>query len=280
MRWPPFKHVFFDCDSTLSTVEGIDILAKESGKGWRVRVLTQAAMDGEIELEEIYDKRLQALNPTRRQIRALRQTYKQNIVPDAAGVIAALHYLGHEVYILSGGLAEAVVDFGIYLGVPQDHVRAVAVEYDQLSGNWWQQIDDERPHAEVRYLGYSKDSLTVSDGKANLVKELIGEQTGRSILVGDGVSDLLASRAVDLFVGYGGVESRQRVESEAPIYFKSRSLAPLLAITSGPAGLRALEKSDFLSLAEKSRSLIQEGALSIQNDELKNKFDQAWRATY
>ena len=23
MRWPPYKHVFFDCDSTLTTVEGI-----------------------------------------------------------------------------------------------------------------------------------------------------------------------------------------------------------------------------------------------------------------
>jgi phosphoserine phosphatase len=261
-------------------VEGIDALAEQSGKGWRVRVLTQAAMDGDVELEEIYGKRLQALNPTRRQIRALRQTYKQHLVPDAADVIAALHFLGHEVYILSGGLAEAVVDFGIFLGVPPDHVRAVAVDYDQLSGDWWQQIDDERPHVETRYLSHSQNSLTISDGKASLVNELIGEQPGRSILIGDGVSDLLASRAVDLFVGFGGVESRRRVQSEAPIYFNSKSLAPILAITSGPAGLRALERSAFLSLAKKSKSLVQEGALSIQSDELKKRFDQAWRATY
>jgi len=237
-------------------------------------------MDGDVELEEIYGKRLQALNPTRRQIRDLRQTYKQNMVPDAAEVIAALHYLGHEVYIVSGGLAEAVIDFGLYLGVPQDHVRAVAVDYDQLSGDWWQQIDDEQPHVEARYLSHSDDPLTLSDGKARLVEELIGGRPGRSLLIGDGVSDLLASQAVDLFVGFGGVESRKRVESEAPIYFDSNSLAPLLAVTSGPAGLRALEKSTFLSLAEKAIRLVQEGALSIQSDELKTKFDQAWRATY
>ncbi len=39
MRWPPYEHVFFDCDSTLTTVEGIDILAASSGKQWRVEVL-------------------------------------------------------------------------------------------------------------------------------------------------------------------------------------------------------------------------------------------------
>ena len=44
MRWPPFQHVIFDCDSTLTTVEGIDALAKSAGKGWRVSVLTEAAM--------------------------------------------------------------------------------------------------------------------------------------------------------------------------------------------------------------------------------------------
>ncbi|MCC6606951.1 MAG: phosphoserine phosphatase, partial [Anaerolineae bacterium] len=32
MRWPPYKHVFFDCDSTLTTVEGIDVLAETAGK--------------------------------------------------------------------------------------------------------------------------------------------------------------------------------------------------------------------------------------------------------
>ena len=73
MRWPHYEHVFFDCDSTLTGVEGIDILAESAGKQWRVEVLTQAAMDGELDLEEVYGRRLQTVKPTRRQIRDIRR---------------------------------------------------------------------------------------------------------------------------------------------------------------------------------------------------------------
>ena len=58
MRWPHYEHVFFDCDSTLTAVEGIDVLAESAGKGQRVAVLTQAAMDGHVDLEDVYEKRL------------------------------------------------------------------------------------------------------------------------------------------------------------------------------------------------------------------------------
>jgi phosphoserine phosphatase len=138
MRWPPYKHVFFDCDSTLTTVEGIDVLAETAGKKWRVEVLTNAAMDGKLDLEDVYAKRLQAVRPTHEQIQQIRAVYKRNIVADAQAVIAALHFLGHHVYIISGGLAEPVQQFGLFLGVPKQNIRAVNVAYDRLAGQWWQ----------------------------------------------------------------------------------------------------------------------------------------------
>jgi phosphoserine phosphatase len=280
MRWPPFNHVFFDCDSTLAQVEGIDALARAIGKGWRVSVLTEAAMSGDVDLEEVYAKRLQALKPTKGQIQAIRQIYKQNVVPDAAEVIMALQSLGHQVYILSGGLAEPVIEFGRFLGVPGQNIRAVEVEYDLLSGDWWWQVDEDQPNVAERILNYSKNPLTISDGKALLVKELLGDQLGRSLLIGDGVSDLLASRAVDLFVGFGGVVSRSRVQSEAPLFINSSSLAPLLAIAAGPAGLTSLEGTGFQTLVDKTKSLIGEGAITFQSDELKIKFNKAWQAAH
>jgi phosphoserine phosphatase len=280
MRWPPYKHVFFDCDSTLTTIEGIDALAETSGKSWRIGVLTEAAMSGDIDLEEVYAKRLQALKPTRGQIQAIRKIYKKNIVPDAAEVVGALQYLNHQVYILSGGLAEPVVEFGRFLGLPLDHIRAVKVEYDQLSGDWWQQINDEQLNVSERILSFPNDSLTVSDGKAKIVKELLDDQLGRSLFVGDGVSDLLASRAVDLFVGFGGVITRARVQSEAPIFITSSSLSPLLALAAGPASLASLEKSEYQVVAEKARILINQGAISFQSEELNDKFYKAWRAAH
>lgn len=279
MRWPPYKHIFFDCDSTLTTVEGIDSLAETLGKGWRVSVLTEAAMEGALELEEIYEKRLRALRPTRGQIHAVRQVYKNNVVPDAAEVIDVLQSLEHKVYIISGGLAEPVLEFGLFLGIPRTNIRAVNVEYDQLAGEWWQQLDDH-PNIAERYLTYREEPLTVSDGKGRIIRQILEQDRGRSLLIGDGVSDLLASWAVDLFVGFGGVTSRDRVLAEAPIFINSLNLAPLLALALGPAGLIRLKDTRHNQLYERTLNFIRDGAMVIQSEQLRTRFENAWSTAY
>lgn len=280
MRWPHYEHIFFDCDSTLTTIEGIDVLADYAGKKWRVEVLTKAAMDGELDLGEVYGKRLQAVRPTREQIRSIRRAYKRNVVEDATAVIQTLQSLGHKVYIISGGLEEPVREFGIFLGVPKENIRAVGVDYNQLSGKWW---ETNLPHNEgnnAKYLTYEEGALSISDGKAQIVTELLGKQKGRSLLIGDGNSDLLASRAVDLFVGYGGIEKRERVFAESPIFISTESLSPLLAIAAGPAGIRQAKNTPHESVFQKGLDLIQEGALTFNDERLKRKFTQAVNATH
>lgn len=278
MRWPPFEHIFFDCDSTLTTVEGIDVLAKSSGKGWRVEVLTRAAMEGQLDLGDVYGKRLSAVKPTRAQINALRQVYKRNLVEDAASVIAALQDLGHAVYIISGGLAEPVVEFGLYLGVPRENIRAVDVHYNELSGRWWQ--NDQFSELERKYLVHDDGALTVSDGKARIMRELVGHKSGRTLMIGDGLSDLLAGRSADLFVGFGGVVRRPRVVEEAPCVLHSASLAPLLAIAAGPATLPALHASGHAALAAKAKQLIDTGVITFNDERLNEKFREAYQAIY
>ncbi len=280
MRWPHYEHIFFDCDSTLTTIEGIDVLADYAGKKWRVEVLTKAAMDGELDLGEVYGKRLQAVRPTREQIRSIRQAYKRNVVEDATAVIQTLQSLGHKVYIISGGLEEPVREFGIFLGVPKENIRAVGVDYNQLGGKWW---ETNLPHNEdnnVKYMTYEEGALSISDGKAQIVKELLGKQKGRSLLIGDGNSDLLASKAVNLFVGYGGIEQRERVFAESPIFISTKSLAPLLVIAAGPAGIRQVQNTPYESVFQKGLDLIQTGALTFNDERLKSKFTQAVDATY
>ncbi len=284
MRWPPYEHIFFDCDSTLTAVEGIDILAEMAGKKWRVEVLTNAAMDGKLDLADVYAKRLQAIKPTQEQIMEIRRIYKRHIVEDAREVIAALQALGHQVYIISGGLAEPVAEFGVHLGVPRSHIRAVHVDYNRLAGRWWETrpTDAGAPDSGC-YLDYEEGALTVSDGKAQIVRELLGEQHGRSLLIGDGSSDLLAGTAVDLFVGYGGVVERARVRQEAPVFLHTPSLAPLLLLAAGPSvgrRLQGLQDTPHYAIFEKGYQLIQSGALSFNHDKLKSKFFQAIHATY
>lgn len=236
-------------------------------------------MDGELELGDVYDRRLQLVQPTRRQINTIRHKYKQNVVEDAKEVIGALQTLGHRVYIISGGLADAVIEFGVYLGVPRENIRAVDVQYNELSGHWWYNYD-QIADKEKRLLDVRQGSLTESDGKAAIVRDLLGDQRGQALLVGDGVSDLHASRAVDLFVGFGGVVTRERVLAEAPAFLHTASLTPLLPLAAGPAVLPLLRDTPYEPAVEKSLTLIDKGAITFQDERLREKFEQAYQAIY
>lgn len=274
MRWPPYKHIFFDCDSTLSTIEGIDVLARMAGKQDEIERLTNLAMDGHIDLEDVYAKRLRAIEPTSQQIAAIRQAYKRTVVEDAEAVIALLKAMGCEVYIISGGLYLPVLEFGVSLGVSAENIRAVHVNYDQLSGNWWQG-NGQQPQ---RFLNFDKGPLTISDGKADIVCELLNGRTERALLIGDGNSDFRASRAVDLFVGFGGVVARQQVQAKAPAFIHSASLAPLLALALGPGLLNT--HNNNVALSTKAYDLIDQGAITFNDDKLKTRFNRAYQAVY
>ncbi len=104
MRWRSYPVTLFDCDSTLSAVEGIDELPSDPEALEEVAALTDSAMQGDTPLEEVYGRRLSLLNPTRGEIRGVKSKYKAAAVPDAQAVIAALNETGTETWIISGGL--------------------------------------------------------------------------------------------------------------------------------------------------------------------------------
>ncbi len=66
--------------------------------------------------------------------------------------------------------------------------------------------------------------LIESQGKADVVEYLLKGRYGRSMLIGDGMSDLAARPAVDLVVGFGGVVIRQGVVDGAEIFIKANRL--------------------------------------------------------
>ena len=253
-RWASFDLIFFDCDSTLSAIEGIDELAKFKGKELRVSVLTQKAMDGDLDLSEVYGKRLQAIRPTRAQLKAIEQRYWDTLVPDAAEVVAALRFLNKQVFIISGGLAEPVRGFGKRLGVPPENIRAVELEYNQLSGEWWRYHEPQQQHRQT-YLDYDEGPLTVSSGKPAIVRELAGGKHGRRLMIGDGASDLATRPVVDLFVGFGGVVARQKVADGADIFVPVNTLAPILPIAAGPGGYARVIGTTYQKVFERGIGL-------------------------
>ena len=256
-RWASFDLIFFDCDSTLSAIEGVDELARLKGKEGRVGLLTQKAMDGDLDLADVYGKRLRAIRPTRGQLAAIEQKYWDTLVPDAKEVIAALLLLGKHVFIISGGLAAPVRGFGKRLGVPSRNIRAVELEFNELSGDWWKYYDATAQTTQA-YLAYEDSPLTVSAGKPDIVRELSANLWGRKLFVGDGVSDLRTRDSVDLFVGFGGVARREKVESGADVYVYSNSLAPILPMAVGQPGLVGLQDTPYQSTLERGLMMCQE----------------------
>ena len=264
VRWPEFSHVVFDCDSTLSSVEGIDVLAESLGLNQEIAALTDAAMAGDVELNDVYAARLSMLRPSRQAVAELRSAYKRHTVAGAREVIEALHEIGTEVYIVSGGLTEPIEDFAVHLGIDVGNVRAVDTRHDSLSGDWWK--PDHGPLDE-EYAGFEDGALTRSDGKGEIIKQLLNGRPGLSMLVGDGASDLSAADAVDLFVGFGGVVRRDRVATEAAVFIDSPSLAPVLPIAAGPGGRQRLATATSQNTFAAGTDLIAAGRVSFRNPE-------------
>ncbi|HQV29723.1 MAG TPA: HAD-IB family phosphatase, partial [Thermoflexales bacterium] len=127
-----YDDIFFDCDSTLSAIEGIDELARLKGAGERIAALTNAAMNGGLRLEQVYGERLRLIQPNRADLAAIAEQYQQAVVPGAREVVAALHTAGKRVFIISGGLSDAVIPFGVWLGVPAERIRAVGLRFDAV----------------------------------------------------------------------------------------------------------------------------------------------------
>lgn len=272
--WSTFDLIFFDCDSTLSSIEGIDELARAKGKAGRVGLLTNKAMDGELDLADVYGKRLKAINPTRAQLKAVEERYWETAVEDALQVIDALHFLGKQVFIISGGLIDAVMGFGRRLGVAPERIRAVELEYNELSGRWWDYHEPGAQQAKA-YLDYSAGPLTVSHGKSRIVNELAGDLPGRRMMIGDGASDLAAQDAVDLFVGYGGVVAREALLDGSEVFIHAESLSPVLPLAAGRSGWRAARDTRHEDTFRKGiTAALTEQAVVFRNDLLRDSF---WR---
>lgn len=241
--------IFFDCDSTLSAIEGIDELARIKGVEARIVELTNAAMDGRIPLQEVYAERLRLLSPRRADLRAIEQAYKRTLVPDAREVIDALQSLGKRVLIVSGGLADAVVGFGVWLGVARSDIHAVGLTYNTLTGRWWDYASHPPGNPDEEYLVYEDSALTTQNGKVDVIGKS-RRPALRALLVGDGSSDLAAAHAVDVFAGFGGVVSRPVVAANAPYFIAVNSLAPVMLLATRDG------EGEHLSVKQRARALV------------------------
>ncbi|HEY4300570.1 MAG TPA: HAD-IB family phosphatase [Candidatus Didemnitutus sp.] len=212
----PNRLLFLDCDATLSAIEGIDELARRRGPSVlaEVAAMTQAAMDGRIPVEQVFGRRLEIIQPTAADAAAIGTMYIANVEPDAKAAIAFARDAGWTPVILSAGYTQSIEPLAAYLGI--DRIEAVTLRFNAAGA----------------YAGFDRDFATTrSGGKPVRVAALKREFNSiRTIMVGDGVSDLETKPVVDLFVGFGRYVERARVRDESEKFIRSfLELRPLLA---------------------------------------------------
>ncbi|HEX6559704.1 MAG TPA: HAD-IB family phosphatase [Longimicrobiales bacterium] len=211
-----FATVVFDCDSTLTAVEGIDELAGPQRA--RIEALTDEAMRGLVPLEVVYGRRLELVRPTKSRVIELGKRYIEALVPDALETVTALRAEGIGVRIMSGGLKPAVAMLAAHLGVAEDAIDAVAVHFSEDGG----------------YSGFDAASpLAQSGGKRTVIESWGGRVARPLMLVGDGATDQEAQPSVDAFVAFAGVVYRAGVVTAADVVIRERSLAPVVPLALG-----------------------------------------------
>ena len=208
------KLLVFDCDSTLSAIEGVDELGGLRGAEIKAQVaaLTDLAMEGELAIDEVFARRMELIRPTQEECAAIGQRYLDTIEPTAAKVIDALRAAGWEVVILSGGFVPAITPLAQHLQI--ERVEAVPLYFNE----------------DGSYADFGRDYPTTRNGgKTEVIQSLRSElQPETVVMVGDGVSDLETKPVIDLFVGFGRYAVREKVRTGAHAFIASLDRLPAL----------------------------------------------------
>lgn len=208
------KIIAFDCDSTLSAIEGVDELARLAGPDVfrQVEDLTNQAMNGEVAVEEVFARRLDLIRPTREQCAAIGQKYLETIEPTARETIATLQKKGWHCLIISGGFAPCIEPLAQELGITK--IEAVPLHFK----------DDGS------YLGFDQNYPTTrSGGKPEIIATLREKFSPDTlVMVGDGVSDLETAPLVDHFIGFLRYANRPKVAQNSPLTATALSKIPSL----------------------------------------------------
>lgn len=165
--------VCFDMDSTLIQAEVIDKLAELAGVGDEVKAITEAAMQGEIDFNESFKRRMKLLKGLSEEV-LHDVAVNLPITKGARRLIDTLKSYGFKTAILSGGFTY----FGHYLqkelGIDYVYANQLEIKDGALTGN---------------YIG----EIVNGEKKAEYLREIAkreGIDIDQTIAVGDGANDL------------------------------------------------------------------------------------------
>jgi len=165
--------VVFDMDSTLIEAEVIDELAKVAGIGAEVSAITELAMQGEIDFDESFRRRVALLSGLKES--ALQQISDTlRLTEGAETLISTLKRLGYKTAILSGGFSYFANQLRDQLGFDYVYANQLDIHAGMVTG---------------KVVG----DIINGERKAELLKDIAQRENialEQVIAVGDGANDL------------------------------------------------------------------------------------------
>lgn len=197
--------VIFDFDSTLVPCESLEELCKaapdlSAAQREEIEQITAAGMDGTISFEDSLRRRLALARPTRPEAVALGRRLGDQLTAGAGALVKRLGAAGHEVWIVSGGFREVLLEVGAALGLPEERVQGVQCEWSE----------------EGAFAGLdSANGFLIS--KVEGLSRLLERPAHPSVGVGDGATDLALKEAGFLqhFIAYTEHARRMGVVDQA-----------------------------------------------------------------
>jgi phosphoserine phosphatase len=185
------KLLVADMDSTIITVECIDVLAARAGIGDRIADITARTIRGELDFATSLRERVALLAGT--PIAALEDAWRQDVAltPGARVLIATMRAHGAYTALISGGFTWFTERVGAAAGFDLHRANRLIVEDGRLAGRVAEPVLDR-------------------DAKETMLRDLVRERaiaTADSLAVGDGANDIAMIRTAGLGVSYHGVDA-------------------------------------------------------------------------
>lgn len=193
--------ICFDVDSTVSTEEGIDVLAEACGAGEAVAEWTKKAMGGQVLFQDAIAARLGLMNPSLDTMSSLIAQHDFPLTPLMSELVVALKERNKEVVLVSGGLKQMIVPIAHKLSIPTENIFAIELFFNE--DGTFKDFDRDAPTA--RTMGKRK------------VMEMLRQSYDNVVMIGDGATDLEAKSddGAGAVIGFGGNAVRDKVKAEA-----------------------------------------------------------------
>lgn len=182
----PFKLLISDMDSTMITVECIDELADFVGKKAEVSVITERAMNGELDFEAALTERVRLLKGLPEA--TLAQCYDERVrmMPGAKALVQGMRAAGAYCLLVSGGFTYFTRRVAEELGFHAERANVLLTENGVLTGE-----------VQLPILGKEAKLAALQETCAAL-----GIQPEEVLAVGDGANDLPMLLAAGMGVAY------------------------------------------------------------------------------